>query len=36
LNTVVVRLLFPILAVGTAVWAEQKGWGLFNLVALPG
>lgn len=36
INTVVVRLLFPILAVGAAVWAEQKGWGLFNLVALPG
>jgi hypothetical protein len=26
-----VRLLFPILAVGTAVYAEQKGWGLFDL-----
>jgi fumarate reductase subunit D len=26
-----VRLLFPILAVGTAVYAEQKGWGLFVL-----
>ncbi|MBL6953921.1 MAG: sterol desaturase family protein [Alphaproteobacteria bacterium] len=36
LNTITVRLLFPILAVGAAVWAEQKGWGLFNLVALPG
>lgn len=36
LNTMVVRLTFPILAVGAAVWAEQRGWGLFNLVALPG
>ena len=36
LNTVVVRLVFPILAVGAAVWAQHKGWGLFNLVALPG
>lgn len=36
LNTMVVRLLFPILAVGAATWAEQKGWGLFNVVALPG
>ncbi len=36
LNTITVRLLFPILAVGAAVWAEQKGWGLFNLLALPG
>ena len=36
LNTITVRLLFPILAVGVAVWADQKGWGLFNLLALPG
>ncbi len=35
-NTMVVRVLFPILAVGAAVWAEQKGWGLFNMMALPG
>jgi sterol desaturase/sphingolipid hydroxylase (fatty acid hydroxylase superfamily) len=35
LNTLVVRLLFPILAVGTAVWAEQRGWGLFNQIELP-
>lgn len=34
-NTVVMRLLFPILAVGTAVWAQKNGWGLFNLIALP-
>ncbi|MFP6747446.1 MAG: sterol desaturase family protein [Alphaproteobacteria bacterium] len=36
LNTLVVRLLFPILAVGTAIWAQQRGWGLFNLTELPG
>ena len=35
LNTMVVRLLFPILAVGTAVWTAQAGWGLLNLIALP-
>ncbi len=36
LNTLVVRLVFPILAVGTAYWAEQRGLGLFNILALPG
>jgi sterol desaturase/sphingolipid hydroxylase (fatty acid hydroxylase superfamily) len=30
-----VRLLFPIAAVGTALIAQQRGWGLFNLVAWP-
>ncbi|MDP6831958.1 MAG: sterol desaturase family protein [Alphaproteobacteria bacterium] len=36
LDTIVLRLVFPILAVGAAHWAEQKGWGLFNLLPLPG
>jgi sterol desaturase/sphingolipid hydroxylase (fatty acid hydroxylase superfamily) len=36
LDTLVVRVMFPVLAVGAAVWAEQKGWGLFNLLQLPG
>ncbi len=35
LDTLVVRLLFPILAVGAAIWTEQKGWGLFNVIDLP-
>jgi sterol desaturase/sphingolipid hydroxylase (fatty acid hydroxylase superfamily) len=36
LDTLLVRLLFPIAAVGAAIFAEERGWGLFNLVALPG
>ncbi len=35
LNTVVLRLLFPIAAVGMAVAAEATGWGLFNVLGLP-
>jgi sterol desaturase/sphingolipid hydroxylase (fatty acid hydroxylase superfamily) len=35
INTAVVRLLFPIVAVGMAVIAAQKGWGLFNNFAVP-
>ena len=35
LNTIVVRLLFPLAPVGVAVLAESRGWGLLNLVALP-
>lgn len=36
LNTLILRLAFPVAAVGAAVIAAQHGWGLFNAVALPG
>lgn len=29
------RLLLPLTVVGTAVWAAQQSWGLFNQVQLP-
>ncbi len=35
INTAVVRFLFPVAAVGMAVIAAQKTWGLFNIVAVP-
>jgi sterol desaturase/sphingolipid hydroxylase (fatty acid hydroxylase superfamily) len=35
LNTVLLRLVFPVTTVGFAVLAEERGWGLFNAVALP-
>jgi sterol desaturase/sphingolipid hydroxylase (fatty acid hydroxylase superfamily) len=35
LNTVVLRLVFPLAAVGAAVVANEHGWGVFNLVATP-
>ncbi len=35
LNTVIVRILFPVAAVAMAVNASSSGWGLFNLVELP-
>ncbi len=35
LNTVILRLLFPAAAVGVALWVGQRGWGLFNTVAVP-
>lgn len=34
-DTLTVRVLFPLGAVGAALLAEQRGWGLFNLVGLP-
>ncbi|MEE4347201.1 MAG: sterol desaturase family protein [Paracoccaceae bacterium] len=34
-DTVILRLTFPILAVGLAVMAEERGWGLFNNIDLP-
>lgn len=36
LDTLVVRFLAPLGALGVAVLAAQRGWGLFNNVALPG
>lgn len=35
LNTLVLRLLFPTAAVGIALLAEEKGWGLLNVLAAP-
>lgn len=34
-DTAVLRLLFPVLAVAAAVAASASGWGLFNQIALP-
>ena len=36
IDTLVVRVLFPITAVGFAMLAERQGWGLFNLLGFPG
>ena len=35
LNTVLLRLLFPLAAVGFAAFAAERGWGLLNNLALP-
>jgi len=35
LDTVCVRLLFPASAVGIALLAEARGWGLFHVLAVP-
>ncbi len=35
LNSLVLRLLFPAAAVGVAALAEERDWGLFNLVEAP-
>lgn len=34
-NSFVVRLLFPVAAIGMAVFANQQGWGLFNYKEVP-
>lgn len=36
IDTILVRLMFPVVAVGLAVMADAQGWGLFNLVDFPG
>ena len=36
IDTATLRLFFPLLAVGTAVWAEAAGFGLFHRIAIPG
>ncbi|MBZ8134068.1 sterol desaturase family protein [Afifella sp. IM 167] len=35
IDTLLVRLTFPIVAVGLAIVAEQRGWGLFNILDVP-
>jgi sterol desaturase/sphingolipid hydroxylase (fatty acid hydroxylase superfamily) len=35
LNTVVLRLVFPVAAVGMAALAADRGWGLLNALGLP-
>lgn len=35
IDTFLVRLIFPVLAVGLAIFAEQNGWGLFNVLETP-
>jgi len=35
LNSIIVRLLFPAAAVGVAVVAASRGWGVFNVYQIP-
>ncbi len=35
LDTAILRLTFPIIAVGLAIMAEEHGWGLFNTIDVP-
>jgi hypothetical protein len=35
LDTLIVRLLFPLAGVGLAFLAQSKGWGFFNIAPLP-
>ena len=35
LNSIALRLIFPVAAMGTAMWATQRGYGLFNILDWP-
>ncbi len=35
LDSLLVRLIFPVVAVGTALWATSNGYGLFNWLNMP-
>jgi sterol desaturase/sphingolipid hydroxylase (fatty acid hydroxylase superfamily) len=35
IDTTVVRLLLPVLPVGMAIMAQERGWGMLNIVILP-
>ena len=35
IDTLAIRLLFPVIAVGAALWAQTRGWGLLNLAIMP-
>ncbi|MDQ7080802.1 MAG: sterol desaturase family protein [Paracoccaceae bacterium] len=36
IDTILVRLTFPVVAVGLALLAQKNGWGLFNIIDAPG
>lgn len=36
IDTILVRLTFPLVAVGLAIFAESNGWGLLNITNTPG
>lgn len=36
IDALAVRLIFPLAAVGVALWAESRGIGVFNVAGLPG
>ncbi|QZH76082.1 MAG: sterol desaturase family protein [Erythrobacter sp.] len=36
IDTLAVRLLLPLAMLGTALLAAERGWGLFNTIAVPG
>jgi sterol desaturase/sphingolipid hydroxylase (fatty acid hydroxylase superfamily) len=36
IDTLAVRLIFPLAAVGVALWADANGIGLFNVLGVPG
>jgi len=35
LNSFIVRLVFPVAAIGVAATAQQNGWGLLNIIDMP-
>lgn len=35
IDTFLLRLLFPVAAIGVALLADMRGWGLFNMTSLP-
>ncbi|MEN8742988.1 MAG: sterol desaturase family protein [Phaeobacter gallaeciensis] len=35
-DTIILRLSFPVLAVGLAILTEERDWGLFNVIDVPG
>ncbi len=34
LNSVLLKIIFPLTATGLAIYAETKGWGVFNIVSI--
>ena len=35
IDTLAIRVLFPVIAVGAALWADTEGWGILNVLSLP-
>jgi len=35
IDSLLLRLVFPVAAIGFAIWCQTRGWGLFNYLELP-
>ena len=35
INTILVRMIFPVIPIGMAYYSAERGWGVFNVFEIP-